>query len=41
MLLLVALSFFLEGREALHRVMGVGEALSLPRGARVQILIGL
>jgi hypothetical protein len=30
MLLLVALSFFLEEREALHRVMRVGDALSVP-----------
>jgi hypothetical protein len=34
MLVLVALSFFLEGREALRRVTGVGEALSLPQGTR-------
>jgi hypothetical protein len=38
MLLLVTLSFFLEGREAMRRVTGVREALSLPcleaRGSR-------
>jgi hypothetical protein len=34
MLVLAALLFFLEGREALHRVIGVGEALSLPWGAQ-------